>query len=1340
MAAAAARGVLQAVFPGGRPEEVATPMKVEGAVPKGYKAPNMAIDGILFRKTSFNSWVERYFRVTRNELGYWSHYVGEIKASKAVGRTRGPYKYSPVGKASQTYDLRRPGMRVMEPGLDPKIIELRYASGEVVEMKAESEKVAEAWRLVLCNVAAYEAALADRVIGSLEMDVDGVYVVGEQRSHAPADLACVGVEVRFDGGAWSSPEGMAPSVARDKVLYENLDEVDDVVSFARVKLSVDSLDVHRANASFVVSVYKEPVAAHAQRSSFSLKASSDKKFVLGQRRISLFEQRFIESAETEGNRALGGLRMPHGVRVDQHLSALDGDASCQWPGTAPDGHKPKGGGGWGFLPVFDENDDDDDDSKWVGGDGGVRHRRIVALVHARIKLRENLINVVDIDGRERFEYDYLEDEAIDADASSARNRRRKQYKTRDVSSEALMSVVARLGTVVEQLADLKPDVFTWRDPPVSAATWFAMLVVAFSIPSSASLCLFLCVALGWLAFSLADAAHQRVAAFTDAERVKHLVENAPRQVATLRVAALRAESLAAADYDILAGEARDSDAYVAVLNSPGDPTARDIEKIAPTLVGITEVRPNTLDPVWCDLPTLGQSAEIPSISVENNNNNTKKKRQRRMPSIPRRSGTGVDATKLPAKQRQTLFHNPESEVARAPADFRAPWLCAGTMLRGNCWAVPILQEAVNVMQHAPPRIVPWAETKGRVVFRVYDANILQTETFLGQCELPVSHLVKHIGEPRVYVMALQPSRIPSLDKQVVEKELNANRDLGTLRVVASLDRGVDDSDSRVGVFKKALAVDAFERKAFMRGKRGKKARVSTYEQLKDIRRSFASALDMLETGTSMLERLYALLTWEHPAKTALVVLGLVSGVVACCLIPNNFLCAALMSKFFLQGLVERARGEDFTRIRKVDPTEIQLKNLLNALPNAPQRDRAIVRRRAVFKAQTSRNEMRARISLNFGLRVRLQAYVYVYKPTHLAASWEREYVIVVDGALLCYASIEDALKAPTKGLKRKQLLVPPPLGGAWLDDAREHADDSDLPARDMPVFFVAVYVHEAGPTVRHIARAGMVPAKETFAVKTREAYENFKHAVEAESASAKDHNAFFAGHEQIEDVAAELEWRNVHSIWLDQPVSSGCLEPGPFTGILSCFNAYLGKDNPSPLPPFADANKDEARIEPATTDVPPVTEQVDPRDNPASPAVASGESPQVFSAPETEDAPASHEAATEEPMIPTGGQHKGSSPAEEDEGKSAASGGGGGGAQKTVPKKKVSFADNNTNLATFGMDRTPAVADSKGESSSQAPEIAGTEAPEIRRSKEPDASAGATRSADEFPEALPSAP
>ena len=237
-------------------------------------------------------------------------------------------------------------------------------------------------------------------------------------------------------------------------------------------------------------------------------------------------------------------------------------------------------------------------------------------------------------------------------------------------------------------------------------------------------------------------------------------------------------------------------------------------------------------------------------------------------------------------------------------------------------------------------------------------------------------------------------------------------------------------------------------------------------QYKSATRTMKSMQDSVLFMAAQLERVHALFTWAHPMKTGLMFFGLICGIAAMCVIPNKLCVSGLITKLFFKGLCKKLRGHDESEIVKPDPTDIQMANMLNSLPTAPQTAQAMAVKRKVWKAQHERELNRVRINLNFAFRVRCQFRCYVLdyhkipgkgpgaaaadgkengpgkqKLKNAAASWAPAYVAVVNGLVLVWPNLDSAAsnKKPATSLviagpavAADATYLPPPKPGTKL--------------------------------------------------------------------------------------------------------------------------------------------------------------------------------------------------------------------------------------------------------------------------------------------------------------------
>ena len=1110
---------------------------------KGYAENDMAIDGILSRRTSFGGWRERYFRTTLYELSYWSRQINEIKMTRVSG---GRYSYAPIGSASETFDLRIPGTSIASP--EPTLIEFRRRGKVILDARAPDEETARRWMFVLTRILRYEKSLASRSIGSIRVQIDGLYVLGDD---GPSK---VNASVVFDddlnddddvqasrrsffaeNGKGTTTSEPAALEVQEEVLYENTDDTDDVVSYAQVKLDTGAVPVRRANSGFTITVspadndedddhgrhystmleklFSPSTTRHDRSDTMTsppslLATSPTKPSVVASHRATLFEVQYLAFAGQSKDQPL----------YSYPTSALDGDATGRWP-AAPDGRQPKPG--YLYYPLFAKDAKDDSEEEAPA--------KIAAILHAKLSYQENLLKVVDLDGKERFEF-----VGVDEEVGTENNGDENQESTTD----ALVSVLARLSLVYEKgMEYLGVDIFAWDSPYRSLICWIIAMALLLSLPSSASFSV-----IPLIIMTLILSAHGTKYVddlFRVGQNAQHLAEHADRDLCVVRIALLKASKLPAADYDWTTGKPSDSDAFAVLLAGVEDSSLRKSDQIAPTLVGITEVRSNTLDPVWIHAENLLH--DVPYLDSTGN----RRRRISHIFALPvhshetiHRAQTmktivppddlednddvlhppgkhhhddeflGVDATKVSSRLRSRISE--DGNCFAAPADFRATWTLnvkdhKVILPASGSYAFPVLQE----------RERPWASSLGAATFEVFDSNLSTQEMLLGRARLPLRSLAAHFGEPAVYELPLEPSAVPKRNRGAIQRTLENDHDakLGSIRVVAALEKGVVEADDRLERAKRGLAADVFERKQ-LAAMSTKKAKVSAYGNVKDLKRSLKGALDTAEFVTSTLERILALLTWEYPGKTLVVTLGLVAGITAMLLIPNNLLVAAFVSKLFLTGLVVKFKvwwpqkqeddavkcDDPALKQAKQDPTEVQLFNFVKSLPNAPQRDRALANRRLVARAQAKRNDTRARIGLHFGLRVRFQNYLYV----HLCEVWERKYAVLVDRDLRLYDSMTDAVSQDhKKKLTHKFHLVPADtsMGGCLLDDGKIPVAVKDsLPAQNMTLFHLGVYVpvHDGTHTLELAhgdASFHFKPFQNLFAVKTRQAFDIFNAAI-----------------------------------------------------------------------------------------------------------------------------------------------------------------------------------------------------------------------------------------------------
>ena len=326
--------------------------------------------------------------------------------------------------------------------------------------------------------------------------------------------------------------------------------------------------------------------------------------------------------------------------------------------------------------------------------------------------------------------------------------------------------------------------------------------------------------------------------------------------------------------------------------------------------------------------------------------------------------------------------------------------------------------------------VDWEDSRGAIAVELYDKDLTQEDDFLGRAEVKVADLVAAGDGAVVGWFPLRKSGDAAKDATLLEAPPRAGdpAPYGEVFLKASLRLLAADAPGNAANWRYEQALCKSLLEPTFRISRDKRA--GYLGQYKSVTRSMKAMQDIVLWMASQVERVNALLTWTHPVKTALVAAGLAAGVLACCLIPNRLLVAALVTKMFVKGLAVKARGTDDSEVKKQDPTEIQLANLLNSLPTAPQNEEAYRCKRIVWTAQHERELNRVRINLNFAFRVRCQGRCYVLQVVNVrddggaaadgAASaaaptrrrkreqWVPAYVAVVNGLVLTWPTLDAA--------------------------------------------------------------------------------------------------------------------------------------------------------------------------------------------------------------------------------------------------------------------------------------------------------------------------------------------
>lgn len=822
-----------------------------------------AIDGILARKNDYGSWAKKYFRTNKGiNLNYYTTNITAIE--KTRDEKHAPFLYQAVGQPTEMFKLEL--LLGCSKGEDEGCFTIEIedpADNEIEELELRAEDDATAERWIDAIKAMSDKAKADRLtIGTLSIEVTSGFLVGPSARVSPN----VRLELQYpvDG---EKPEeadvvsftAFQPSKLDPDLLYENLDEAEDAVArIPRLTLKA-SLPVHQSSSKFclraigsmkgdaksivaqtkkdesansmidlVACAFEEPLDEEGKEE----KKLSDAPIALGRRVGSLFElqedkakwfaTKFVDPIAADG----------------EGRSAIDAGMHCDQ--LAPDGAKPKAGFKW--YALLGEGDDSN---------------VVRVILHAKIVFGEDPMTVVD-GALERFE-------VPDVPAGDF------EMKMMNETMERAQKVL-KLGSACGKALD---DFTHWVDPPVSAGLYGLMIVTAYFFPHC-GLAIFpiLMILPCCFVFSarLRDAlGHDDVTKICD-----------DRGCATMRVAVLEARGLAAAD-DNLTTEAS-SDPYVAVVTAPAEPPPEVEEARVPMVLGLTEVKSATLEPIW-DTGVVDE--------MEKKRDDVAQATCFYAPDVVALIGGGSgaqDATKVSAESITNVGDKRLGSAVRAPIDFRFVWeLEDGRTLKNSAWRFPLLQE----VDQATNKPVPWAETSDAVDLEVFDSDMASADDFMGKVRLSISDLVASTpGRNGVHEleewMALTPSD-NAKDADIVREVLDAAEDgaaepLGAVKVRVSL--ALPDPTQKI-VPKELRIIKSLVDVTKDRYKLENSADTAgldpiarAHAQYVEMQLMMKRAQNSLVKLTGNLERIAALFMWEHPLKTTAMILGLLASIVA----------------------------------------------------------------------------------------------------------------------------------------------------------------------------------------------------------------------------------------------------------------------------------------------------------------------------------------------------------------------------------------------------------------------------------------------------------------------------
>ncbi|KAH8088627.1 hypothetical protein JL720_6573 [Aureococcus anophagefferens] len=417
------------------------------------------------------------------------------------------------------------------------------------------------------------------------------------------------------------------------------------------------------------------------------------------------------------------------------------------------------------------------------------------------------------------------------------------------------------------------------------------------------------------------------------------------------------------------GSARELVSHSAEDDAPGASHDREVVKraiaeinLSEMLIGVSSVKSKTLDPEWLNpgaAPTRDFGADDRASSSASSDSHLDSLLALLAPSLHNEGGAAdVLGDVYDASASRNAAQLSAASVkyygdCAPPIDFRSKWR-------------PGAYGGVPSRRPGP--------TRSAIAVEVYDKDVTQTDDFLGAARISLADLVAAESGVVVGWLPLELSGDAAKDATLLGAEpTDGPHAYGEVFVKASI-RLLDNSTSQTAnwQYEQALCKSLLEPTFKIKEEKG----AGYIGQYKSATRTMKSMQDSVLFMAAQLERVHALFTWAHPMKTGLMFFGLVCGIAAMCVIPNKLCVSGLITKLFFKGLC-KLRGHDESEIVTPDPTDIQMANMLNSLPTAPQTAQAMAVKRKVWKAQHERELNRVRINLNFAFRVRCQFRCYV---------------------------------------------------------------------------------------------------------------------------------------------------------------------------------------------------------------------------------------------------------------------------------------------------------------------------------------------------------------------------
>jgi hypothetical protein len=289
---------------------------------------------------------------------------------------------------------------------------------------------------------------------------------------------------------------------------------------------------------------------------------------------------------------------------------------------------------------------------------------------------------------------------------------------------------------------------------------------------------------------------------------------------------------------------------------------------------------------------------------------------------------------------------------------------------------------------------------------VFDEDLASADDFMGKVRLKISDLAD--GQVREAWFALGKSD-GAKDAAIVADVLkdaapDCEEPLGAIKIRVQLEtdpghlKPPDAAEMKLITSLLETTVNRYEEEEKKAGPKGMMAQYD--EMMLMMKRTQNSALN----AVGKLERIFGLLTWEHPIKTGGFVAGLIFGIFYCVYVPSSWvMVSAFTYELANQGSI----------LLSLKPGEVHkdhmIGNTIASLPSTVQKTKALAVKNKFAAAQDKRlsDDLRLHLRLGYGT-IDFQKLIYSWndKKKH----WSKHYVVINGHNLYVWKSAKAALE------------------------------------------------------------------------------------------------------------------------------------------------------------------------------------------------------------------------------------------------------------------------------------------------------------------------------------------